>query len=78
MGGSKIVRRPEKRHLTLSEYLARHGQAADEGQSVGEGQMRQEARRYSGAEISALNALAACNCPACVRRRELHQRDPRR
>jgi hypothetical protein len=71
-GGPTIVRYSGKRHPTLSEYLAQRDREAEDGRAG------HQARPFSSEDIKRLDALATCDCPACVRMRKAKGRDQMR
>ena len=68
--GSETQRRKAKKRLTLSEHLALREKASKEAES------QADARLYSAEDLRRLDALAVCNCPACVERRQASMRRP--
>ena len=51
--------------MTLSEHLALRAKAAEESKA------KEEARQRTIQHFRELDSQALCNCPACVRRRQL-------
>lgn len=64
-GGRRMARKADKKHLTLSEHLALRAQAAQDAQH------REEARMHTAQRLRELDAQVTCNCPACVRLRQM-------
>lgn len=64
-GGLGVVRQTGKKRMTLSEHLALRARVAEEAKA-------QEVRMQSIRALRELNAQVVCNCPACVRRRQIH------
>lgn len=60
-----MARQAGKRRMTLSEHLALRAQEAEESRA------REEARMQSVRALRELDARVMCNCPACVRRRQM-------
>ena len=52
--------------MTLSEHLALRAKAAEESKA------QEEARQHRIQNLKALDAMAMCTCPACVRLRQLN------
>ena len=63
-----MTRRTGKKKMTLSEHLALRAKEAEEAKARDE-----EHQRYIQ-NIRKLDALGVCNCPACVRLRQLNKR----
>ena len=57
-----------KKRMTLSEHLALRAQAAKESQA------REEARAQSIRALRELDSQVMCNCPDCVRLRQMNGR----
>ena len=57
--------RQGKKRMTLSEHLALRAQAAEEERA------QEETRRQTIRHFRELDAQALCNCPACVRLRQM-------
>jgi len=51
--------------MTLSEHLALRAKAAEESKA------KEEARQRTIQHFKELDSQTLCNCPACVRRRQL-------
>lgn len=61
-----MVRQNGKKRMTLSQHLALRAQAAEEAKA------QEETRMQSIRTLRELDAQVVCNCPACVRRRQVH------
>ena len=63
-----MVRKGERKRMTLSEHLALRAQAAEQAKA------REEARATTIRALRELDAQALCTCPACVRLRKADQK----
>lgn len=61
-----MARQTGKKRMTLSEHLALRAQAAQESRA------REEARVQSIRALRELDAQVMCNCPDCVRLRQMN------
>lgn len=61
-----MAQRAGKKRMTLSEHLALRAKAAEESKA------QEEARQHRIQNLKALDAMAMCTCPACVRRQQLN------
>ena len=51
--------------MTLSEHLARRAKAAEESR------LQEEERKRYAQKLKELDAMALCNCPACIKLRQM-------
>lgn len=63
-----MARQTNGKRMTLSEHLALRAKAAEESEA------RETARLHTIQALRELDAQTLCNCPACVRRRQLNGR----
>jgi hypothetical protein len=61
-----MAQRAGKKRMTLSEHLALRAKAVEDSKA------QEEARQHRIQNLKALDAMAMCTCPACVRRRQLN------
>jgi len=61
-----MAQRAGKKRMTLSEHLALRAKAVEDSKA------QEEARRHRIQNLKALDAMAMCTCPACVRLRQLN------
>jgi hypothetical protein len=60
-----MAKRDGKKRMTLSEHLALRAQQAEEAKA------QEEARLHSIKRLRELDAQVTCNCPACVKLRQM-------
>jgi hypothetical protein len=60
-----MARKTDKKRMTLSEHLAQRAQAAEDAKR------QEEARLHTLQRLKELDAQVTCNCPACVRLRQM-------
>lgn len=64
--GSRMTRRSgSTKKMTLSEHLARRVKAAEESR------VQEEERKRYAQKLKELDAMAVCNCPACIKLRRM-------
>lgn len=63
-----MAQRTGKKRMTLSQHLALRAKAAEEQHA------REEARMNRMQNLKALDSMAQCTCPACVRLRQQSQK----
>ncbi len=62
-----MSRTTRKKRLTLSDHLALRAQEAEKKQA------QEQARIHSIQALKELDAQALCNCPACVKLRQMNK-----
>lgn len=60
-----MARKTDKKRMTLSEHLAQRAQAVEDAKR------QEEARLHTLQRLKELDAQVTCNCPACVRLRQM-------
>ena len=60
-----MARKTDKKRMTLSEHLAQRAQAAEDAKR------QEEVRLHTLQRLKELDAQVTCNCPACVRLRQM-------